>query len=60
MGNVIHGFRDILNSFNIYICSFCLSVDHLPAWQKYGNQSKGVAIGFRKEFFTPQKKKKGF
>lgn len=50
-------FKDVLNpdTYKIYICSFCKQKDYLPAWEKYGDNAAGFAIGYRKKFFEPKK-----
>jgi hypothetical protein len=47
-------FFRIKDIYRIYICSYCLKVDHLYAWENYAEGSKGVSIGFSKDSFVPQ------
>ncbi|CBJ10981.1 hypothetical protein LLO_0644 [Legionella longbeachae NSW150] len=35
---------------NVFICSFSYSYNHLPLWRFYGDNGKGVAIGFDYNF----------
>lgn len=51
---IIDKYPEFIKANDIYICSFCRQPDYLPAWRWYGDNGKGFAIGFRKEYFEPR------
>ncbi|MEC7765177.1 MAG: DUF2971 domain-containing protein [Pseudomonadota bacterium] len=36
-----------IKTTDLFACSFCLSGDAMPLWQRYGDSGKGISIGFR-------------
>jgi hypothetical protein len=46
-------FEETFNSTQeIYVSSFCEHENYYPAWRFYGDEGKGVAIGFKEKFFS--------
>ena len=58
--NLLHSqlpknFEAIRQSFKPYIFSFCKNTNYYPAWRFYGDEGKGVAIGFKADSIKAKK-----
>lgn len=42
----------IKEEFDIYVVSFCLKSNYLPAWRLYADDARGCSIGFSADFFS--------
>lgn len=43
---------DKKKKMSLYVCSFCVDKDYLPAWRLYADDGRGFSIGFRREFIS--------